>query len=61
MYQHFGVGVIAPEHMTLRQEFFAKFGLIIDFAIENYKDTPIFIKNGLLATSEVNDREATHS
>ncbi len=41
-------------------KFFLKLTIVIDFSIEDDKDTLIFVENGLMTTCQVDNREATH-
>src|SRR5260370_39669986 len=41
-------------------KFFMKLTIVIDFSIEDHKDTLIFVENGLMTTCQVDNREATH-
>ena len=57
-----GLGIaIGVEVMPALLKFFAKFKVVIDFSIEDDENALIFVKNGLMATSQVNNREATHT
>ena len=47
--------------MTTFHQFFLKLTIVIDFAIEDDQDTLIFVENGLMTTSQVNNSEATHA
>src|SRR5712691_8060105 len=47
--------------MTMTLQFFPQLPVVIDFAIEDNHDALIFIKNGLMAASQVNNREATYA
>jgi hypothetical protein len=42
-------------------ELLAKFAVVIDFAVENYPGGAVPVVNGLLATLQVDDREAAHA
>src|SRR6266487_7131110 len=52
---------ICTEVMPAFLEFFLKLTIVIDFAIEDDQDALIFVEDGLLAASHVNDRKTAHT
>src|SRR5712691_7711301 len=52
---------IRAEVMATLLELFLQFTVVIDFPIQDDENALIFVKNGLVAASQVNDREAAHS
>ena len=53
----FGVG-LAPEFMSIRLQFLAKFDEVVYLAIKYYLETAIFIPNWLRAPFQINDAQA---
>jgi hypothetical protein len=56
MDQHFGVALRAKV-MSLGKQFLADLDVIVDLAIQNHPDRPIFIANRLSATRKIDDRK----
>src|SRR6266487_4709301 len=52
---------ISSKVMSSLLEFFLKLTIIIDFTIEDDDDTPIFVENGLMAVSQVDNGEAART
>jgi hypothetical protein len=52
---------IRGKAVTALLEFFPKLTIVIDFPIEDDEDALIFVKDGLMATREVNNRETAHA
>ena len=59
MHQYFGIGVVGLENVSLADKEVSQLEMVIDFAIEDYTDLPIFVPHGLLATLDVQDRESS--
>jgi hypothetical protein len=47
--------------MSSLLEFVLQLGIIVDFPIEDNDDALIFVENGLMAASEVDNGEAAHT
>ena len=52
--QHFGVAA-GTECQAVFSQLVPQLTVVIDFPIEDDEDAPIFVKDGLLATSKVNN------
>ncbi len=52
---------IGGKAVTKVLQLFLKLAIVVYFPIEDDKNTPIFVKNGLMSTPEVNNREAAHT
>src|SRR5216683_5442946 len=52
---------ISSKAMPSLLEFFLKLRIIIDFPIEDDDDALIFVENGLMAASKVDNGEAAHT
>src|SRR5712692_4093140 len=56
-----GLGVtIGAEVMAAFLKFLLKLTIVVDFPVQDDENAPIFVKNGLVAAGQVNDREAAH-
>src|SRR6266516_3089188 len=52
---------ISSKAMSSLLEFFLKLTIIIDFPIEDDENTLIFVENGLMTVSQVDNGEAAHT
>src|SRR5260221_9076491 len=57
MYQYFSVRVVRPEAVSSREQAGAELDMVVDLAVEHYPDALVFVAHGLLASSQVDDRE----
>src|SRR5215217_2268403 len=58
--QDFGVGS-AAKCMSTFFEFRAQLAIVVDLAVENYRDAPVFVENRLFTRDEIDDREPSHA
>src|SRR6185369_17707558 len=47
--------------MTTLFEICAQFAIVVDLAVENYRDALVFVENRLFAGDQIDDREPAHS
>src|SRR6185369_12212623 len=57
--QDFGVGS-AAKCMSTFFEFRAQLTVVVDLAVENYGDAPVFVENRLFTRDEINNRQPSH-
>src|SRR6185369_14253054 len=58
--QDFSVGS-AAKCMSAFFEFRAQLAIVVDFAVEDHGDAPVFVENRLFACDEIDDGESSHA